>query len=90
MLCCHSALVAMTEMLIMFHDPQEGVKKMHIIYPKIIGITCKTNRQRLVPAAGEKSHLRVYTRDMFLQHFSWSLLTRYFYTRQLVYQTQSV
>ena len=42
--------------------------------------------------AGEKSHLRVYTRDIFLQRFygaqkrqkfSWSLLARHLYTRQL-------
>ena len=44
---------------------------------------------RLACRAGEKSHLRVYTRDMFLQRFyglkrqkfSWSLLARHLYAR---------
>ena len=51
---------------------------------------------RLACRAGEKSHLRVYTRDMFLffmglkrQKFSWSLLARHFYTRQLACEPQT-
>ena len=47
--------------------------------------------------AGEKSHLRVYTRDILQkilwglkrQKFSWSFLTRHLYTRQLACEPQT-
>ena len=47
--------------------------------------------------AGERSHPRVYTRDLLLQRFygaektkfSWSLLTPHLYTRQLAFEPQT-